>query len=61
VARRWDKIFPPRDLKAEVLAAGVVGRPEISKRTSIKHRVDHAQARGVIEALRPAELGSVTG
>jgi len=41
------------------VAAGVVDRPEEAEHTSIKQRVEHAEAQDATEALRAAELGSV--
>jgi len=41
------------------VAAGVADRPEAAEHTSIKQRVEHAEAQDATEALRAAELGSV--
>jgi len=41
------------------VAAGVANRPEAAEHTSIKQRVEHAEAQDATETLRTAELGSV--
>ena len=43
------------------LAAGLTATPETSPHTSVAQRVQHAQAKGELEALKAAAAGSVAG
>jgi hypothetical protein len=43
------------------VAAGIAERPETSKHTSVKERVDHVKAQGRTEDLKAARNGSLAG
>ncbi|MEZ6118057.1 MAG: hypothetical protein R3C28_16005 [Pirellulaceae bacterium] len=43
------------------VAAGIAETPEASRHTSVRQRVEHAKAKGQIDSLKAARLGSVAG
>jgi len=43
------------------VAAGIAAAPETSRHTSVRRRVQHAKAKGNLEDLKAAALGSVAG
>ena len=43
------------------VAAGIAAAPETSRHTSVRRRVRHARAKGGLQALKAAKVGSVEG